>query len=301
MCSRGGWRGCWLRAPWAARSSGTSRISRCEACGLLREYGQEAKILAGGTDLLVRFRSGAATPQHVVNIKKIPGLGVVEIAGGGVRIGAAVTMNEAEKALASIPSHRVLAEALHGIGSYQIRNRATVAGNLCNASPAADSVPALLVLEAMVEIAGPDGERAVAAADFCTGPGRTVLMPGEWVTGLKIPAVKPGAAGIYLKHSRRRMVDLATVGVAAIDAGTGVRIALAAVAPRVFRAKMTEDLLRAEGLTEDSIVRAASLTARSAAPISDIRASREYRLHIVEVLTLRALRFLLRQRGVASC
>ena len=269
-----------------------------ETCELLQNYGTEAKVLAGGTDLIVKFRSGSLQPQHVVNIKKIPGLREISYQADGLHIGAAATMNAVEKFAAEIPAYRVLAEALHCVASYQLRNLATVAGNLCNASPAADSVPALAVLDAAAEIAGPAGRRRVPVAGFCTGPGRTVLQPGEWVTGLKLPAYAPDSNGIYLKHSRRRMVDLATVGVAAFRSGGDVRIALAAVGPTVIRAEAAEELLRA-GLGDDTLAKAAHLAAQSVTPISDIRASRQYRLHIAEVLTLRALRHL--QRGAEQC
>jgi len=270
-----------------------------ETCRLLQDYGSEAKLLAGGTDLLVKFRNEVLTPQQVVNIKKIPGLKDVLLKKDGLHIGAAATMNDVEKVLSGLPAYRVLAEALHCVASCQIRNRATVVGNLCNASPAADSVPALAVLDAVVEIAGPGAFRLIAAADFCAAPGKTVLQPGEWVTGLKIPAVPSDAAGTYLKHSRRRMVDLATVGVALFQAGSTLRIALGAVAATVVRAKAAEELLQAEGMHEDSFIKAARLTAQSVAPITDIRASREYRLHIVEVLTLRGLRLL--HGGAQTC
>ena len=260
-----------------------------EACSLLQTYGNEAKILAGGTDLLIKFRNGVIAPQQVVNIKKIPGIGDVSLKNEELHIGAATTMSNVEKTLAEIPEYQVLAQALHSVASCQIRNRATIAGNLCNASPAADVVPALVVLGASVIIAGPEGERQVLAEAFCTAPGKTVLTGGEWVTKIIVPAVSAAAKGKYLKHSRRRMVDLATVGLALFREGLDIRIALGAVGPTVIRARAAEALLRETGLDETSAQKAALLTAQAAAPISDIRATREYRQHIVEILTLRGL------------
>ena len=260
-----------------------------ETCTLLRTYGSEAKLLAGGTDLLIKFRNGVIAPQQVVNIKKIPGIQDVSISAHGLQIGAAATMNSVEEALAEYPEWRVLAQALHSVASFQIRNRATVAGNLCNASPAADVVPALSVLEASVIIAGPKGERQVLAEEFCAGPGKTVLAGGEWVTKIVVPQASPTAVGAYLKHSRRKMVDLATVGLAVFQDGQTVRIALGAVGPTMIRARAAEALLLEFGLDETTARKAATLTAQAAAPISDIRACREYRLHIVEILTLRGL------------
>ena len=263
-----------------------------EACYLLQTYGSEAKLLAGGTDLLVKFRNGVIAPQQVVNIKKIPGIQDVFLNAGGLHIAAAATMNSVEKLLAESPEYQVLAQALHSVASCQIRNRATVAGNLCNASPAADVVPALAVLEASVIIAGPGGERQVLVEDFCTSPGKTVLTGGEWVVKILVPRVSSAASGMYLKHSRRRMVDLATVGLAVFQDGKAVRIALGAVGPTVIRAMAAEAFLLEHGVDEITAKKAALLTAQAAAPISDIRASREYRQHIVEILALRGLEHL---------
>lgn len=266
--------------------------SVAETCSLLQTYGNEAKLLAGGTDLLIKFRNGSIAPQHVVNIKKIPGMQDVFMAADGLHIGGAATMHDVETVLEGYSRYRVLSQALHSVASCQIRNRATVAGNLCNASPAADAVPALAVLNATVIVTGPKGDRQVLAETFCAGPGRTVLTSGEWVTKILVPGVSETATGIYLKHSRRRMVDLATVGMAAFRDGLDVRIALGAVAPTVIRARAAETLLKELGLNEDTVRKAALLTAQAAAPISDIRASREYRLHIVEILAIRGLELL---------
>jgi carbon-monoxide dehydrogenase medium subunit len=269
-----------------------------ETCSLLQSYGNEAKLLAGGTDLLIKFRNGVIAPQQVVNIKKIPGMRDVSMAADGLHIGGAATMHDVEKLLAGFPEYQVLAEALHSVASCQIRNRATVAGNLCNASPAADVIPALAVLNASVIIAGLNGESQVLVTEFCTGPGKTVLTGGEWVTGILVPGISTQATGTYLKHSRRRMVDLATVGLAVLREGPDIRIALGAVGPTVIRARSAEEFLAEQGLDADTAPKAALLTAQAAAPIGDIRASREYRLHIVETLALRGLQFL--QGGSAS-
>lgn len=263
-----------------------------ETCSLLQTFGNEAKLLAGGTDLLNKFRNGVLAPQQVVNIKKIPGIQDVVLDAYGLHIGAAANMNRVGKALADYPEWQVLAQALHSVASCQIRNRATVAGNLCNASPAADTVPALSVLKASVLIAGPKGERQVLAEDFCIGPGKTVLTGGEWVAKIVVPKVSPTAIGVYLKHSRRRMVDLATVGLAVFRDGRDIRIAFGAAGPTVIRARAAEELLLEQGLNDVTSRKAATLTAQAAAPIGDIRASREYRLHIVEVLAQRGLEHL---------
>lgn len=263
-----------------------------EVAALLQAYGDQARILAGGTDLLVKFRKGVIEPRHVVNIKKIPRLDCIEFTKDGLEIGPAVTMYESEVFLARYPEYQVLAQAVHSVASCQIRNRATIVGNVCNASPAADSLPALVVLGAVVKIHGLKGERRVPVESFFTGPGKTVLLSGELVSGIVIPPVAKGAKGVYLKHSRRRFVDLAVVGLAAFYDRQNIKIALGAVAPTVVRAQAAEKLLAEQGLSLETASAAAKLTALSAGPISDIRSSREYRLAMMEVLAKRALRML---------
>ncbi|MDR3591718.1 MAG: xanthine dehydrogenase family protein subunit M [Negativicutes bacterium] len=270
-----------------------------DVISLLETYGDEAKILAGGTDLIVRFRKGSLEPQHIIDIKKIPGTDSVRFSEQGLEIGPAATMYDTEKYCSQFPEYQVLAQAIHSVASCQIRNRATVIGNVCNASPAADTLPALVVLDAQVRIAGSGGNRVVLLENFFAGPGKTVLAPGELVTGLLIPPFTAAARGVYLKHSRRRMVDLATVGLAAFSDSRTVRIALGAVAPTVIRAKAAELLLAEEGLTHETAAKAARMVPLSAAPITDIRASREYRLEMVAVLAERALQSLI--RGEQPC
>ncbi|MDR3561634.1 MAG: xanthine dehydrogenase family protein subunit M [Negativicutes bacterium] len=260
-----------------------------EAAALLRTYGDQAKIMAGGTDLLVRFRKGVIQPQHVVNIKKIPGLDLIAAGKDGLMIGAAVSMYETERFLAGFPQYRVLSQAIHSVASCQIRNRATVAGNICNASPAADTLPALVVLGAQVGISGEQGDRWVAVENFFAGPGKTVLMSGEMVSGILLPPAPRDAKGIYLKQSRRPLVDLAIVGLAAFTDGSATKIALGSVAPTVVRAQAAEMLLAEKGLSRETALEAAKLTVMAATPISDIRGSRDYRLALVEVLAQRAL------------
>jgi aerobic carbon-monoxide dehydrogenase medium subunit len=260
-----------------------------EVFSLLQAYGDQAKILAGGTDLLVKFRKGVLEPQHVVNIKKIPGLDHIGFGEKGLEIGPAVTMYQTEKFLAAYPEYQVLAQALHSVASCQIRNRATVVGNICNASPAADTLPALFVLSAIVKIHGIKGEYCVPVDQFFAGPGKTVLGSGDMVGSVVVPVMPKHARGVYLKHSRRRMVDLATVGVAAFFDGRTTKIAMGAVAPTVIHALTAEKLLEEAGLNRKAAAKAAKLAAMSAVPISDIRSSREHRLAMVEVLTKRAL------------
>lgn len=262
------------------------------ACELLRTYGNEVKILAGGTDLLVRMREGTFAPQHIVNIKKIPALDLVGESGGGVEIGASVTLFDVEKTVQRFPRYGVLGQAIHTVGSCQIRHRATLAGNVCNASPAADSLPALSALEAVLKVAGPVGERFVPIGSFFAGPGRTVLQAGEMVVSVVLPAVSEDTTGVYIKHGRRSKVDLSTVGLAVVRSGKTFRISLGAVAPTVVRAAEAETYLNERGLSGGTFDKAVQLITQAAAPITDIRASREYRLDILSILSRRALAFI---------
>lgn len=268
-----------------------------EAADLLAELGESAKVLAGGTDLIVQMRDGIVNPQHVINIKKVPELAKIAATKDGVEIGAAVSMFNAEKALANNCGYFVLCEAMHSVASCQIRNRATLAGNVCNASPAGDTIPALFVLDAQVVIYGPRGERKSLIKDFFVGPRRTTLTRGEFVTGIILPSPSSEFHGTYLKKSRRPSVDLATVGVAVCFDGNHAKIALGAVAPTVVRAEQAEELIKQEGLTHVSAAKAGRLAVEAASPISDLRGSREYRLRLVETLTERALRKLLSGGG----
>ncbi len=263
--------------------------SLAEATSLLAAYGENARVLAGGTDLIVQMRKGVLLPQHLINIKKIPGLDRITVNEDTIDIGAAVTLNEAEKFLAAYPEYAVLGQAMHSVASVQIRHRATLAGNLCNASPAADTAPALVVLGAKVKLHGTHGDRLVAVEKFFAGPRKTVLLNGEVVSAVVLPRLSPQAKSVFLRKARRPSVDLATVNVAAFSDQTSFRLALGAVAPTVIRVRTAEELIKHEGLSPATIDKAAELARQAAKPISDIRGSAAYRLELVATLTERAL------------
>jgi carbon-monoxide dehydrogenase medium subunit len=253
-----------------------------------------ARVLAGGTDLLVQMRMGAGAPPLFVDVKRIPRLMATTLDSSSLTLGAAVPAaeifeNESIKSL--WPG---LAEATDLIGSTQVQGRATLSGNLCNASPGADSVPALIVCQATAVIAGPNGEREVAVEDFTTGPGQTVLERGELVVEFKIPVPAAHASDAYLRLIPRSEMDIAVVGagVALELDGDGVvtaaRVALAAVAPKAIRAEAAEAALVGSRL-EDAALEAAGVAASAAAdPIDDKRGTAEYRKRISGVLTRRA-------------
>lgn len=255
-----------------------------------------ARVLAGGTDLLAQYHAGVSRPTAFVDIKRIPQAIGITIDAGGLRLGAAV-------AAADIGEHAELqrlwpglGEAVGLIGSMQIQGRATVGGNLCNASPAADSTCALIVNEAQCVIAGPAGERTVPVERFCTGPGRTVLGCGELLVELRVPRPAARTADAYLRLTPRSEMDIAVVGAAVrvtLDAGgvcRAARVAIGAVAPTALLVPAAAQALVGTALDEGAIGRAADAARAAAQPIDDKRGTVAYRRAVVGVLTARAAR-----------
>jgi carbon-monoxide dehydrogenase medium subunit len=267
-----------------------------EAIDLLGEYGRQASILAGGTDLLVEIKERIRSPDHVVNIKRIPGLDhLTYTENDGLRIGALVTVRSVEISPIVREKYAGLAQAAKELGSIQIRNRATVAGNICRASPSADTLPPLIADASTVILCGPDGERTVLLEEFCTGPGKTVLSSDEVLVEISVPSPEPHTGKAYVKHGRRKAMELATVGVAVTikldgDVCREARIVLGAVAPTPIRATRAEELLCGTVIDDAAIHEAAELAMAASKPISDVRSSAEYRREMVRVLTGRAIR-----------
>ncbi|MCK4257645.1 MAG: xanthine dehydrogenase family protein subunit M [Halanaerobiales bacterium] len=266
-----------------------------EACQFLVEYGPGAIVLCGGTDVVVRMRDGVIKPEYLVDIKKIPELNKIHYDETvGLTIGATATLNEISNSEVVQKYYSVLSDGAHEIGSLQVRNRGTLVGNICNASPLADTAPALLVYNAKVKIQGIQGTRVVPIGEFFTGPGSTVLESGEIVTEVIIPPITD-AEGKYFKHARRKAVDLSSIGVAVLVLGKNeneiseVRIALAAVAPTPVRAKNTEALLKNAKITPELLEKVKETVLTDISPISDIRASKEYRYEISSVLVKRGI------------
>lgn len=266
-----------------------------EACTLLLEHGNEGKVLAGGTDLLVKMKHRRLTPSYLVNIKGIAGLDYIRYQQDeGLRVGALATVESVKRSAVVRKKYPVLHQAAAYMATVAIRNRATLVGNICNGSPSAETAPSLIVLGAKVRIVGPGGERIVPVEDFFTGPGCTVLDPDEIVAEIQVPEPPVGSAGVYEKHSLRRM-DVAMVGVAALVVPDGeacgdIRIVLSAVAPTPIRARKAEDILRGQVPDEALIEEAARAAAEESRPITDIRGSAEFRKNMVEVLTSQVIR-----------
>ena len=267
-----------------------------QAIGILQRYGQQARIVAGSTDFLVRWRAGFWHPDYVVNIQHIPGLNRVAYSRrNGLRLGSLVTIQTLEQHPAIRQHYPALAAAAASFAGVQVRNLATVGGNICNASPSGDTLPALLAYGAECTLAGPEGRRQVPLGQLFTGPGQTVLAQDEVLTEIALPPLPPNTGSLYIKHSPRGAMDIATVGVAsavAVDRSgvcTGARIALGAVAPTPLQAQAAEEYLLGSKLDAESFQGAAEAAMAQVTPIDDVRGTAQYRREMVGVLTRRTL------------
>lgn len=266
-----------------------------EACALLVQYGDKAKVLAGGSDLLVKMKDGLMTPAVLVSLKNLDGLRTIRYeAGRGVIIGARSTHNELMNDAILQEKYRSVCAAAHTMAADQIRNIGTIGGNLVNAVPSADIPPILIALDAQARIVGAGSERTIPLKDFFVGPCETVLKNGEILTEIIIPD-QPTTGSNYIKSELRRAGALAVAGVASsvtVSDGTfqDVRIVLGAVAPTPMRARQAENVLRGKKISQELIDDAGKVAAAESKPISDIRGSIEYRRNLVDVLTRRSLK-----------
>lgn len=279
-----------------------------EACQFLADHPQDARPFLGGTDLFVRMRDGVIAPRFLVDVKQLDGVNDLKFDPlAGLSIGAAVNMNRLVAAPEVQVHYPLLAEACRSVASYQLRTRATVVGNICNASPAGDTIGACLAFDSGLIIHGANGARQESLVGFFLGPGKTKLQPGEIVTALNLPLPPVGAAGVYLKLGRNQLSDLSIVGVTVLgypDAGTisGFRfkIYLASVAPVPLSAMAVEEYLANHPLTPASIQEAARLAAEACAPIDDVRGSARYRRAMAKTLTRQGLERVGVKLGVLS-
>lgn len=270
-------------------------VTLSEAVSLLQGSNGQASVIAGGTDLLVQIKEHVRQPDQVINIKKIPGMSDLHFdPESGLRIGALTTTRAVETSPVVQRHYASLARATTDFASIQVRNRATVVGNVCRASPSADTLPPLIADGATLQVYGPKGRRIERLEEFFTGPGKTTLGADEIVTHIMIPPPAPHTGKVYIKHGRRIAMELATVGIAVTLTMDGeicrdVRIVMAAVAPTPIRARRAEDLLRNKRLDQEVIAAAAFAAKDEARPISDVRGSDAYRRQMVGVLTKRAI------------
>jgi carbon-monoxide dehydrogenase medium subunit len=269
-----------------------------QAISLLKKYGKKAKILAGGTDLLNDMRAKVIQPQYVINIKPIPGIDSIQyIEEEGLSIGALSSLQAIADSPVVQERFPILSQTTLQMASLQIRNKATVGGNLCHAAPSADTAPPLIALGAKLTIMGSAGERYIHATDFFKGPGLTDLGDDEILTKIQIPTPPPRTAGVYLKGTIRMAMELAMVGVAVVitrglmdNICDDIKIVLGAVAPTPIRAKEAEKECKGKKIDDSAIERAAQVAQSEARPITDCRCSVEHRRGLVKSLTERALR-----------
>jgi len=259
-----------------------------EAVALLTEHKEDVSILNGGTDLIVRMRDGHSAPKSVVDIKAIKELHELSIEEGRVFIGACVLLNDLGLHDVILKRYPYLSQAALSVGSKQVRNRATCIGNICNASPLADTATPLLALDAEIHIYGEKGIKTVPLSDFFVFVRKTILQPNEIVTGISFKD-DPDTLGIFYKMSRRKEVDLSTVCSTIIKRNDKYSISFGAVAPTPIRLPKTESYLNDNGLTKENIDAACQLALEEISPISDVRASKEYREEMVQVMLRNSL------------
>ncbi|RLA80745.1 MAG: xanthine dehydrogenase family protein subunit M [Deltaproteobacteria bacterium] len=290
-----------------------------EAIGLLKQYGGQAKLIAGGTDVMVGIRQKKYAPQVLISLRGIEGLSYIREEDGGLRIGALTTHRELEKSPLVRERLGALADAVDNLGSVQIRNVATIGGNICNAAPSADTAPPLLVLGASVRIKGSEGERVLPLEEFFLGPGETALKDDEILVEFIIPSPPPNSASAYWKHTRRQAMDLPIIGVAmmlavekteapALKEAFGreapleellgaldeselvcqeVRLALGVAAPTPMRASKAEEFLRGKRVTQEALLQFGEIASSEATPRDTVRGAAWYRREMIKVLPKR--------------
>lgn len=269
-----------------------------EALELLAEHRGKAKVLAGGTDLMLHLQAGVFTPDYIVYVRNIPELSVLAFdPRGGLTLGAATTLRRIETSAVVLQKYPHLAAGAREIGSIQVRNLGSAGGNICTATPSADIIPSLISLEATARVASVRGERLVPMDAFFTGVRKTVLAPDELLVDLRVPPPPPRTSGAYVKLYTRPAMDLAMVGVGATvtlapgdSAIERATICLGAVATTPIRVRDAEQILAGRPLTDNLVAEAGQAAARAARPISDVRASAEYRREQCDLMTRRAIR-----------
>ena len=259
------------------------------------------KILAGGTDLFIQMRSGRVRPGTIIDVKNIPEMSTVVAEGGGFRVGAAVPCMHLVENKAFSAAWPGVIDGINLIGSIQVRGRATVGGNLCNASPAADSVPAMIAAGAIASVMGPNGRRELPVEEIPAGPGKTSLAPGEVVTSFYLPHRPPRSGDAYLRFTPRSEMDIAVVGVGVnltLDENgvcTAARVALGAVAARAMLVPECAAALIGTKVDEAALEKLAAAASAAAQPIDDKRGTKVFRIKVSGVLAKRAALVALRR------
>ncbi|MBM31240.1 MAG: carbon monoxide dehydrogenase [Chloroflexi bacterium] len=273
-----------------------------DALGLLEKFGSKARCLAGGTDILVQTRGGRFELDAIIDVKNIPELTKVEWTKDHLLVGSAVpcyVLYEDEKVTSQFPG---IIDAASLIGGIQIQSRASLGGNLCNASPSADGICPLIVHNTICVIAGPKGSREISVDQFCVSPGKNVLDEGEFLVSLKIPLPNSGFGAAYERFIPRNEMDIAVAAVGSsvvVDGGkiTNSKIALAAVGPTPIYAEKASEFLLGKDVSEDNLDQASQIAQDSCSPITDMRGDVEFRKHLIGVLTRRTLDLALERAG----
>ena len=267
-----------------------------EAVALLKEQGDGVRVLAGGTDLMVQMKEAGLHPPAVISLHAVDELrGIDYAASTGLRLGARADMATVAATPIVQEHYAALADGAGVVGSIQTRNMATLGGNIANAAPSADTAPPLVVFDAVAEIIGPGGRREAPVESLFAGPGKNALAPGEIIIAFRLPAPEPRTGSVYQRHTPRKIMDIAVVGVGVRltlgddDTIREARICLGAVAPTPIRAIDAEQALAAQPASEALFSRAAELAQEAASPISDVRGSAEFRRYLVGVMTKRCL------------
>lgn len=268
-----------------------------EAVSILNKHGDRARIIAGGTDILVMMRAGRRLADVVVDVKDIPELDQMTYTpGGGLTLGAAVPCYRIYQDAAVSAAYPGLIDSATLIGGIQIQGRASIGGNVCNASPSGDSIPAVIALGGVCNVAGPNGTRQVAAEDFCTAPGQNCLQQGEMLVSIDFPAPEANSGANYQRFIPRNEMDIAVAGVGSsvvLDASgqnfVSGRVALASVAPTPVFSRAAGDSLAGKAVSDEAIREASELAMADARPISDMRGTIRQRIHLIGVLTRRTL------------
>ncbi len=265
-----------------------------EAVALLAEHKGKAVVYNGGTDIMIGlreyFKPGYVGPDYIVDIKKIPGLKEITFSKeDGLYVGCCATLNEIAENKDVQKYYPYYANACASVGSNQVRNRGTCIGNICNASPLADSVTPLYALDAILYLTGPSGKREIPVRDFITFVKRTVKEPDEIVLGVRIPYIE-GFSAVYTKNARRKQVDLSNVCATVGKTGDEYRIAYGSVAPTPVRLLKTEAFLKGKIIDDSVIAEAKEIAITEVSPIDDVRASKTYRLDIVKAILENSLK-----------
>lgn len=264
-----------------------------ETVEILEHYGPQARVIAGGTDLMIQWKKKIVSPDYMVSLRNVSELNFISL-GGGLTIGSATRHRSLELSAELRRRYPIIYDAVSQLGSVQVRNSATIGGNLCNAAPSADTAPPMLVLDAEAVIASTRGQRIVPITQFFKGPGKTVLETGEILTELRIAETLPRTGMAYWKHTRRKAMDLPILGVAMLisleeDLATcsRARIGLGVAAPTPMRAHKAEAYLEGKAVTQETLTKAGEIAANEASPRTTIRGSEWYRRDMIRVLVRR--------------